>query len=145
MNIGVKMWIDFINQALGPRAGILKKILRYKELPTLVLLAVIIGSCNSPTEYREKADAVADDVIKTTQEAALGKTEPFSSERPSDILRRRLMAAQDLPHSSEASLGTDQLEHIDHWPDEDYPPPMKSSKSPMKSSKSSNKISFALK
>lgn len=51
----------------------------------------------------------------------MGRAEPFSIERPSDILRRRLMVEQDLPRVSEASLGADQLKTIQHWPEKGYP------------------------
>ena len=40
----------------------------------------------------------------------MGKTEPLEIERPSDILRRRLIEEQNLPVSSTASLGTDAAE-----------------------------------
>jgi outer membrane protein TolC len=52
---------------------------------------------------------------------ALGKTEQFSIERPSDILRRRYLQDQNLPYCSEASLGTDALDPIEHWPEHNYP------------------------
>jgi outer membrane protein TolC len=53
---------------------------------------------------------------------ALGTTEPLSILRPSDILRRRLIEQQNVPISSAASLGTDALAPIPHWPDPTYPP-----------------------
>ncbi|MEK7994390.1 MAG: TolC family protein, partial [Planctomycetota bacterium] len=52
---------------------------------------------------------------------AFGRTEPFTIERPSDILRRRLLDQQNLAVSSEASLGTDQLKPTKHWPEPNYP------------------------
>jgi len=88
-----------------------------------MLLGLVIQSgCQRPAAYRHKADEVAGDIISQKQQEALGKTEPFGIERPSDILRRRLLDEQDLLHSSEASLGTDKLQSIPHWPEEDYPP-----------------------
>ena len=54
------------------------------------------------------------------QKEALGETEPFSIEMPSDILRRRLLEQQNLAVSSEASLGTDRLKPVEHWPDPNY-------------------------
>lgn len=77
--------------------------------------------CRSPSQHREKADQAAYDIIEKKQQEALGKTEPIVVERPSDILRRRLIEAQGLPVSGEASLGTDALAQIPHWPDESYP------------------------
>ena len=77
--------------------------------------------CRSPGQYREKADKVADDIIAQKQKEAMGKTEPLEIERPSDILRRRLIEAQKLPVSSTASLGTDALKPIPHAPKDNYP------------------------
>jgi outer membrane protein TolC len=51
----------------------------------------------------------------------MGHTEEFGIERPSDILRRRLLVGQSLPYSSDASLGTDKLRPIKHWPESGYP------------------------
>jgi len=76
--------------------------------------------CTS-TKYRLKADKAAADIIREKQEQALGKADEFSIERPSDILRRRLLIEQDLPYASEASLGADKLKTIEHWPEKDYP------------------------
>lgn len=84
------------------------------------LVFVQVG-CRTPSEHRQEADKVASDIITQKQEEALGKTEPFSIERPSDILRRRLMTEQQLLYSSGASLGTDQLDRIKHWPKDEYP------------------------
>jgi len=92
-------------------------------LKVILLLGLVTQSgCQRPAAYRHKADEVAGDIISQKQQEALGKTEPFGIERPSDILRRRLLDEQDLLHSSEASLGTDKLQSIPHWPEEDYPP-----------------------
>lgn len=77
--------------------------------------------CRSPSHYREKADEVAYDVIEEKQQEALGKTSPLQVERPSDILRRRLIEAQNLAVSGQASLGTDALDPIPHWPETGYP------------------------
>jgi len=83
---------------------------------------LILAGCRSPEQFREKADKVADKIIAQKQEEAVGKTEPLEIERPSDILRRRLIADQNLPVSSAASLGTDELKPIPHWPKDTYPP-----------------------
>ncbi|HUW19734.1 MAG TPA: TolC family protein [Sedimentisphaerales bacterium] len=77
--------------------------------------------CKSPSEYRVNADKVATDIIREKQNEALGQSGEFSIERPSDILRRRLLIDQNLPYSSEASLGADNLKTIEHWPEQDYP------------------------
>ena len=86
----------------------------------LVSLILVPLGCRSPVEHRSEADKVAAEIITAKQQEALGETEPFSIERPSDILRRRLLEQQNLAVSSEASLGTDQLEPVEHWPDPDY-------------------------
>ena len=65
---------------------------------------------------------MAHNIIEKKQQEALGKKEPFTIERPSDTLRRRLIEEQGLPISGEASLGTDKLKPIPHWPDKRYPP-----------------------
>jgi outer membrane protein TolC len=83
---------------------------------------LVLSGCRTPMQHREKADEVADKIIEQKQKEALGHTEPFGIERPSDLLRRRLLLEQDLPHSSAASLGTDQLQPIPHWPKDNYPP-----------------------
>jgi outer membrane protein TolC len=66
-------------------------------------------------------DKTAAKIISQKQIEATGKTSPFSIERPSDILRRRLLSDQNLPVSSPASGGTDTLRKIEHWPEKDYP------------------------
>jgi outer membrane protein TolC len=89
-----------------------------------LLLFVIVASapgCRSATEHRLEADKTAEQIVREAEMEALGKSGPFSVERPSDILRRRLVIDQNLPYSSEASLGTDALGPIEHWPEEDYP------------------------
>lgn len=79
--------------------------------------SLVFTGCRSPAQHREKADEVAYDIIEKKQQEALGKTEPFQVERPSDILRRRLMEVQGLAHAGAASLGTDKLPTIPHWPE----------------------------
>jgi outer membrane protein TolC len=86
----------------------------------LVLLFAATG-CKSPSEYRVEADDVASSVIHEKQRQALGEAQEFSIERPIDTLRRRLLVDQNLPYSSNASLGADRLETVEHWPEEGYP------------------------
>ncbi len=87
---------------------------------------VMLAGCRTPTEYREQADEVAYESVAATQRQALGKTEPFTIQRPGGILRRRLLEVQGLPYSSEASLGVDALTPIEHWPADSYPPSLTS-------------------
>jgi len=95
---------------------------------SLALLAVL--SCQRPSGYRQTADRVALEIIQQKQADALGKTEGLTIERPSDILRRRLLAEQNLLYSSEASWGTDQLQSVEHWPEPNYPQATSSGSSP---------------
>ncbi|MBC8481977.1 MAG: TolC family protein [Planctomycetes bacterium] len=78
--------------------------------------------CKSSTEYRQQADRVGNQIVQEKMEA-IGRTEQFSIERSSDILRRRLLIEQNLPYAGLSSLGADQLEPIEHWPEKDYPSP----------------------
>ncbi|MDH3591475.1 MAG: TolC family protein [Planctomycetota bacterium] len=90
-----------------------------RTAPIWLLLTAVWG-CKSPTEHRMLADERARDILEQKQKEAFGRTEPFTIERPSDTLRRRLIVYQNLPHVGRDSLGTDLLERIDKWP-EDYP------------------------
>jgi len=101
-------------RAVGPWRGLVAALL-------LLGMALGVCGCRTPAEYRQKADRTAHRIIAEKQQEALGKTEPLSIKRPKDILRRRLLEKQDLQYSSEASLGTDRLEPIEHWPETDYP------------------------
>ncbi len=82
---------------------------------------VLLGGCGDAQSYRRQADRTAYEIIEQKQAEALGEVTDFSVERPSDILRRRLLTEQDLPTSDQASYGTDRLDKIAHWPEQDYP------------------------
>ena len=84
------------------------------------IIVTINTGCKSPADYRRQADDVAYYIIRQKQHVALGETEDFSIEKPSDLLRRRLLLEQDLLYLDEASLGSGRLEQIEHWPDADY-------------------------
>lgn len=89
-----------------------------------LLLAILLAfgtGCKGPTEHRMEADEVVDDIVRQKQEQLFGRTSDFGIERPSDILRRRLLIEQDLPIAGEASLGTDELSPIEYWPADNYP------------------------
>jgi outer membrane protein TolC len=79
--------------------------------------------CKTTSRYRLDADRVAETIIEKKREELLHETGDFSIERPSDILRRRLFIAQNLPHYGEVSLGMDAMGPIPHWPEKDYPKP----------------------
>ncbi len=93
----------------------------------LTLWVCCVTGCH-PGDYRRKADKVGYGIIDRAQKQALGQAEPFTIERPADVLRRKLMLDQGLPNAGPASLGTDYLKPIAHWPEKDYPPrPVESS------------------
>ena len=98
-------------------------IFHTSKMLVLVGLMAALAGCQSPEAYRLEADRVALDIIHEKQSIALNRTEPFSIERPSDRLRRRLIADQNLPHAGVESLGPDKLHPVDHWPEDDYPAP----------------------
>ncbi len=101
---------------------------RVVRLHAGIVLATVLGTvcvlllvgCNSAGVYRKQIDKTAGHIIDQKQKEALGRTEPFTIEKPSDALRRRLFAAQALPRSASASLGTKELRRIEHWPNDDY-------------------------
>ena len=90
------------------------------QVLTLCLILLIQMGCRSPSEHRLEADKVANEIIQHKMQA-IGRTEQFSIERPSDILRHRLLSVQNLPYVGPSSFGTDRLEPIEHWPEDDYP------------------------
>lgn len=87
----------------------------------LVSMLFIQAGCMTASEYRLDADKAATTIIQEKRQQLLGSSEDFIIERPSDILRRRLMLDQELPYADDASLGTDKLKVIDHWPEKGYP------------------------
>lgn len=96
---------------------------RFSVLVAVLCLTLFVQvGCQSPTEYRLEADKVASEIIQKKMQA-IGRTEQFSIERSSDILRRRLLTEQNLSIAGPSSLGVDQLEPIEHWPEADYPKP----------------------
>jgi len=100
-----------------------------KSAVSAVLVFVCIAllgqaGCKSPAEYRQEADKAAYDIIRQKQREAIGNVEDFTIERPSDILRRRLLEGQNLQYSGPWSLGSDRLEKPKHWPQDDYPEDM---------------------
>ncbi|MEM7167839.1 MAG: TolC family protein [Planctomycetota bacterium] len=88
----------------------------------LLIGALVVSSlcACSPRGYRVEADRVAYDIIRAQWERALGTSEPFSIERPADALRRKLLKAQELPTAAPVSLGSEALDPIEQWPDDDY-------------------------
>ncbi len=79
-------------------------------------------ACQSPSEYRLQADKVVKTIIQEKTSQSLGQSQELNIERPSDILRRRLLLEQDLVYATGASLGSDQLNPVEHWPESNCPP-----------------------
>lgn len=99
-------------------------------LVCLCLTLLLAAGCKTPDQYRKDADETAYEIIRQKQIEAMGKAEDFTIERPSDLLRRRLLIEQDLIFPDESSLGSDKLEPIDHWPDAGYLQASPDNKSP---------------
>lgn len=105
------------------------KVIKNKEVQGNIYLLIFIlfpvffiqTGCQSPPKYRLKADSIAINIIKEKQKQVLDEAQDFTIERASDILRRRLLIDQNLPYACKASLGSDKLKPIEHWPEEDYP------------------------
>lgn len=83
-----------------------------------LLIVWLSGGCQSTGQYHQEADRVAYRIIEAAQTEALGQTEPFTIEKPSQTLRRRLLMIQSLPFCGPAALGVDKLDPLDHWPDD---------------------------
>lgn len=91
---------------------------RWIVLASVVAVIAALAGCHSAGYYHRQADKVAYHIIKQTQKKALGHTEPFTISRPADLLRRKLLLAQDLPYTDRASLGVSALKPLKHWPDD---------------------------
>jgi outer membrane protein TolC len=63
----------------------------------LMALAAALAGCRSPARHLELADKAAAAQIARGQKKALGTNNAFTIEKPSDTLRRRLLADQQLP------------------------------------------------
>ncbi|MDD5133948.1 MAG: TolC family protein [Phycisphaerae bacterium] len=79
-------------------------------------MLILQFGCSSPDKYRVDTDKAAAKILAEKQLLATGKTGKFTIEKPSDTFRRRLLAGQRLATYSPASLGTDKLKPIEHWP-----------------------------
>lgn len=81
-------------------------------------------------DHRVNADEIAYDIISEKQIESFGKTSTFSIDKPSDILRRKLILDQDLLHKGGAYVGSDRIDSGKHWPDPDYLKPRSGEDSP---------------
>jgi len=87
-------------------------------LAALAAMAGVLAGCAG--FYRRDADRRAYAIVEEAQRRALGRTEPFTIDRPAETLRRRLLLDQDLPRSGPVSLGPDEVPRVKHWPDKKY-------------------------
>lgn len=85
------------------------------------LTALALPGCLAPGDHRRQADRTAYRIIEDAQTQALGRTEPFSIERPADLLRQRLLLEQNLPHAGPQTRGSAELEPPAHWPQDTGP------------------------
>lgn len=85
----------------------------------LVGLFFLVGGCRSAGEHRRKADETAYRIIEEKQVEALGRKERLSVDPAAQTLRRRIFESQQLAGGEGGALGTDTLEAIEHWPEDD--------------------------
>ncbi len=74
-------------------------ILRRTALLAAAALAAVATGCRSPEAHRADADRVALGLIDGRRAGLQSNSPPFFIERPSDVLRRRLLEIQGLPTS----------------------------------------------
>lgn len=108
----IQIWLKFV--AAGWCATTLRLF-----LPILTCLIFVTG-CKTPMEHRQLADERAYEIIRESQQKALGKTEDLNIIQPSEIFRRKLVESQGLKYSMPESLGRDKLNVDKLWPDDEY-------------------------
>ncbi|MFO7883283.1 MAG: TolC family protein [Desulfobacteraceae bacterium] len=82
---------------------------------------MVVCGCRTPESHRMYIDKAAYSSISDNYKNHLGRTDPFTIERPSRILRRQLLEDAGLPVTGPASFGTDKLNPAEHWPEPGYP------------------------
>ena len=96
------------------------KINHYKQIAliTVLLVSAFVTGCRTPAEHRKLADKTAYAIVEDARSDVLQMEQDlFCIERPSITLRRRLIAMQDLPAYSTATLSMQELEKPQHWPE----------------------------
>lgn len=71
----------------------------------------------SASHFHQQIDERAANIIADKQRAFMGHEEPFNIVVPADILRHRLLRAQQLPIAGPASLGNQNLPAVPDWPE----------------------------
>ncbi|MFH1154148.1 MAG: TolC family protein [Pseudomonadota bacterium] len=82
---------------------------------------LVLAGCLTPASHRVEMDRNTSSIIVQTREQVLGGNGRFSVEPPSHTLRRKLLEDLSLPITGSASLGTDRLSPVEHWPEPGYP------------------------
>jgi outer membrane protein TolC len=90
-------------------------------LAGVILMLGVTAGCRTPEAFRREVDTDVRQMVAHSRTQVLGTDVAFSVETPEDSLRRRLLEDLSLPVSGPASLGTDQLPEIDHWPEPGFP------------------------
>lgn len=80
---------------------------KWVPILSVCVIPVILAGCRSTKAQISKADSAAESIIKEYQEQAIGRTEPFSIEQPSDSLRSKLMIDQSLPGYGGSAISND--------------------------------------
>lgn len=87
----------------------------------LIFLLGLTAGCRTPEAFRRDVDAGVRQMVTQTRSQILQKESEFSIEKPGDTLRRQLLQQLSLPVAGPASLGTDHLLEIPHWPEPGFP------------------------
>lgn len=90
-------------------------------LSCLIFTLFLISGCATPEKHRTQVDEKALALVAEHQEKVLGKKEALNIERPSEILRKKLISRLSLPVTGPVSLGSGRLAQIEHWPEKNYP------------------------
>ncbi len=92
---------------------------------------LVLSGCRTPGDYRVEVDQKARGIVMAEQARVLEEQGDFSLEGPEENLRRLLIARANLPNAGPASLGTDRLSPLPHWPEPDYPAPFRAVTDPV--------------
>jgi outer membrane protein TolC len=87
----------------------------------VIFLVGLTAGCRTPETFRRDVDAGVRQMVTQARTQVLEKESEFSIEKPGDTLRRQLLEQLSLPVSGPASLGTDHLAEIPHWPEPGFP------------------------
>lgn len=103
-----------------------------------------MSGCRTAETHRKQADTTAHTIINAARKTAVPAAyEPFTLDRPSEILRRRLVDIQSLPSHGVATRGVDALPPPPHWP-KDAIPQGPTTNSPITSVISTNPVVLSL-